>query len=162
VVHFRKKCSLGQSGVGETSLLNRLLGREMFRVSEVREKDGKGRHTTVRRQLICLANGSIFINTPGMRELGNFNIEESLDRTFGEFASYTERCRFRDCTHTHEKGCALVQAVENGEKEESRYRNYFKLKKESAHYVTSYKDKRKREKAFGKIMKNYRRLNPKG
>ncbi|MBD3344794.1 MAG: ribosome small subunit-dependent GTPase A [Chitinivibrionales bacterium] len=154
-------CLLGQSGVGKTSLLNRLLGTEMLRVSEVREKDGKGRHTTVRRQLIRIDSGSIFIDTPGMRELGNFEIADGIDQTFDEFALYAAKCRFSDCTHTHEQGCAVIEAVKSGTIEESRYRNYLKLKKESVFYEMSYREKRKKEKSFGRMVKNFKKLKRK-
>ncbi len=154
-------CLLGQSGVGKTSLLNRLLRAEQLRVSEVREKDGKGRHTTVKRQLIKLERGSIFIDTPGMRELGNFEIGHGLNQTFDEFSSYASQCRFRDCTHTHEEGCAIMEAVENGEIEESRYKNFLKLRKESEFYEMSYQEKRKKDKSFGKMIKNYKKLKGK-
>lgn len=154
-------CLLGQSGVGKTSLLNSLLGADMFKVNEVREKDGKGKHTTVRRQLIYLDSGSIFIDTPGMRELGNFEIEAGLDLTFDDFSEYASRCRFRNCTHTHEEGCAIIEAVQKGIIEEDRFRNYLKLKKESAHYAMSYHEKRKKEKSFGKIIKNYKKYGNK-
>ena len=149
-------CLLGQSGVGKTSLLNRLLRTETLKVNDVREKDGKGRHTTVRRQLVCLDSGSIFIDTPGMRELGNFEIEHGLDRTFEGFSSYASACRFRDCTHTHEKGCAIIEAVEQGTIDRERYQNYLKLKKESAFYEMSYLEKRKKDKSFGKMVKNFK------
>lgn len=154
-------CLLGQSGVGKTSLLNRLLGTEAFNVSHVREKDGKGRHTTVRRQLIRIDSGSIFIDTPGMRELGNFEIADGLDQTFDEFSSYANACRFRDCTHTHEQGCAIREAVEKGEVEESRYRNFLKLRKESDFYEMSYQEKRKKDKTFGKMVKKYKQFRAK-
>lgn len=154
-------CLLGQSGVGKTSLLNSLLGADMFRVNEVREKDGKGKHTTVRRQLIYLDSGSVFIDTPGMRELGNFEIEAGLNLTFDDFSEYASRCRFRNCTHTHEEGCAIIEAVQKGIIEEDRFRNYLKLKKESAHYAMSYHEKRKKEKSFGKIIKNYKKYGNK-
>lgn len=150
-------CLLGQSGVGKTSLLNRLLRTEALKVNEVREKDGKGRHTTVSRQLICLESGSIFIDTPGMRELGNFEIGQGIDQTFEGFASYASECRFRDCTHTKEEGCAIKTAVKNGDIEESRYQNYLKLKKESEFYEMSYKEKRQKDKSFGKMIKNYKK-----
>ena len=130
-------CLLGQSGVGKTSLLNRLLGSDILKVSDVREKDGKGRHTTVRRQLIRLDSGSIFIDTPGMRELGNFDVDHGLEETFDEFTSYAAECRFRDCTHTHEEGCAVIAAVESGDLDENRYMNYLKLRKESEYYGMS-------------------------
>lgn len=150
-------CLLGPSGAGKTSLLNSLLGTDMFKVSEVREKDGKGRHTTARRQLIRLDSGAIFIDTPGMRELGNFEIEDGIDQTFEEFSAYIPRCRFRDCTHAHEKGCAVIEAVERGEIEKSRYNNYLKLRRESEFYDMQYQEKRKKDKSFGKMMKDYKK-----
>ncbi len=150
-------CLLGQSGVGKTSLLNRLLRTEVLKVNEVREKDGKGRHTTVRRQLICLDSGSIFIDTPGMRELGNFEIEHGIDQTFEDFASYASDCRFTDCTHNNEEGCAIIAAVKNGEIEESRYKNFLKLRRESEFYEMSYREKREKDKTFGKMIKNYKK-----
>ncbi len=150
-------CLLGQSGVGKTSLLNNLLNANVLKVNEVRESDGKGRHTTTRRQLISLDSDSIFIDNPGMRELGNFDIEDGLDVTFEEFSSYIPECRFRDCTHSHEEGCAIIEAVSKGEIEESRYRNYLKLRRESEFYEMSYQEKRKKDKAFGKMVKNYKK-----
>ena len=154
-------CLLGPSGVGKTTLLNRLLGEDLLRVNEVREKDGKGRHTTVRRQLIRLETGSIFIDTPGMRELGNFDIEAGIEQTFEEISLYGKQCRFRDCTHVHEKGCAVIEAVERGKIDTERYRNFLKLKKESEFYEMSYREKRKKDKAFGKMVKNYKRMKQK-
>lgn len=154
-------CLLGQSGVGKTSLLNRLLRAEVLKVNEVRKKNGKGRHTTARRQLICLDSGSIFIDTPGMRELGNFQIERGIDQTFEGFSSYASECRFRDCTHTYEEGCAIIAAVKNGEIEESRYNNFLKLKRESEFYEMSYHEKRKKDKLFGKMIKNYKKFKKK-
>lgn len=162
LVAGRTYCLLGQSGVGKTSLLNRLLGKDSFRIGEVREKDGKGRHTTVRRQLTCLDSGSIFIDTPGMRELGNFEIKSGLDQTFDEFSAYALKCRFRNCTHTHEEGCAIIEAIEKGEIEEGRFKNYLKLKKESEFYGMSYHEKRKKDKSFGKMVKNYNKRAIKG
>ena len=154
-------CLLGQSGVGKTSLLNTLLGGEFLKVSEVREKDGKGRHTTVSRQLICLDSGSIFIDTPGVRELGNFENEQGLEETFEEFSAYAPQCHFRNCTHTHEKGCAVIEAVTNGQIDEGRYQNFLKLKKESEFYDMSYHQKRQKEKSFKKIIKNYNKSKKK-
>jgi ribosome biogenesis GTPase len=148
-------CLLGQSGVGKTSLLNSLSGERALKVSAVREKDGRGRHTTVRRQLIRLESGGIFIDTPGMRELGNFNIDEGLEIAFDDISVYAAACRYRDCTHRHEEGCAVREAVERGDIEQSRYENYLKLKKESDHYTMSYRQKREKDKKRAKIRKFY-------
>jgi len=150
-------CLLGSSGVGKTTLFNKLLGKARFGVNEVREKDSKGRHTTTRRQLLRLESGSIFIDTPGMREIGNFAIESGLDETFDEIAALSRDCRFHDCTHTHEDGCAVKDAVLNGTIDEARYHNFLKIQKESAHYEMSYLEKRKKDKSFGKMMKNYKK-----
>lgn len=150
-------CLLGQSGVGKTSLLNSLLHSSLLKVGAVRAKDGKGRHTTVKRQLLTLDSGCIFIDTPGIRELGNFGIEDALDQTFEEFSSYAPKCRFRDCTHSHEEGCAVIEAVKQGELEESRYRNYLKLRDESKFYEMSYQEKRKKSRSFGRMVKNYKK-----
>jgi ribosome biogenesis GTPase len=150
-------CLLGKSGVGKTSLLNNLYNKKNFKVNEVREKDGKGRHTTVKRQLICLNSGSIFIDTPGIRELGTFEVSDGMDQTFEEFSYYAEKCKFRNCTHTNEKGCAVVDAVQTGKILKNRYENYLKLKKETEFYEMSYHEKRKKDKAFGKMLKNYKK-----
>jgi ribosome biogenesis GTPase / thiamine phosphate phosphatase len=151
-------CLVGPSGAGKTTLLNKLLGEGLFRVNEVREKDGKGRHTTVRRQLVRLDSGSIFIDTPGMKELGNFSVDAGIEETFDDIAAHGGRCRFTDCTHTREEGCAVVAAVEQGIIDGERYANFLKIVKESAYYEMSYFDKRKKDRAFGKMVKNYDRL----
>lgn len=159
LIPYKTYCLLGKSGVGKTSLLNTLLHKNVFKVNEIREKDGRGRHTTVSRQLICLDSGSIFIDTPGMRELGNFGISDGLDQTFDDVFSNAQNCRFRNCTHIHEEGCAVLQAVKNGIIGEDRYNNYVKLKKESDFYEMSYLEKREKDKSFGNMKKNYNKYN---
>ena len=148
-------CLLGSSGVGKTTLLNKLIGKEIFDVNAVREKDKKGRHTTTKRQLIRLKTGSIFIDTPGMRELGNFALESGLNETFSDIIAYFDQCRFNNCTHSNEEGCAVIAAVEQGNIEEDRYENFLKIQRESAYYEMSYLEKRKKDKTFGKLIKNY-------
>ncbi|MFC1585930.1 ribosome small subunit-dependent GTPase A [Fibrobacterota bacterium] len=150
-------CLLGPSGAGKTSLLNRLLGKNLLKVKDVRDKDGKGRHTTVRRQLVRLESGSIFIDTPGLRELGNFNIASGIEQTFETISLYAKNCRFRDCTHIHEERCAVLKAVEKGEIDSERYQNYLKLNKEANFYEMSYTEKRNKDKSFGKMVKNYKK-----
>ncbi|MFC1514187.1 ribosome small subunit-dependent GTPase A [candidate division KSB1 bacterium] len=147
-------CMLGSSGVGKTTLLNRLIGEIKFYTNEVREKDGKGRHTTTVRQLISLDNGSLIIDTPGMRELGNIGVETGISETFDEIEKIAEDCRFNNCTHINEKGCAVLTALEEDKISEKRYKNYIKMKKESAHNKRTYLEKRRRDKEFGKMIKS--------
>jgi len=146
-------CLLGSSGVGKTSLINKLIGEEKYDVNAIREKDQRGRHTTTRRQMIFLKNGSMIIDTPGLRELGIFDMEDGINKTFDEISLLAEKCQYNDCTHTHEKGCAVKQAVEDNEIDERRYKNYLKIQKEAAYYEMSYVEKRQRDKEFGKMIK---------
>ncbi len=145
-------CLLGSSGVGKTTLINRLIGQEAFETKAV-SGAGEGTHTTSRRQLIVLGQGAMLIDTPGMRELGIAGAGDGIDTGFEDFAVLAAQCRYADCSHEHEPGCAVRAAVEQGELPEERYANYIKLKKESEYYEMSYLDKRKKEKAFGRFMK---------
>jgi ribosome biogenesis GTPase len=146
-------CLLGSSGVGKTTLLNHLLGQNRFETKPVREKDGRGRHTTARRQLTILENGALLIDTPGMRELGMMAVSHGIDDSFSDIHELTKSCRFKDCTHTKEAGCAIRQAIENGELSKDRYQSYQKLMKESKFHEMSYLERRKRDKQFGKMVK---------
>ncbi len=146
-------CLLGSSGVGKTTLLNHLLGREEFETAPVREKDGRGRHTTARRQLSVLDNGALLIDTPGMRELGMIAVGESINESFSDIHELSGTCRFNDCTHTTEVGCAILMAVERGDLNAERYRSYLKLMKESAFHQMSYVERRKKDKQFGRMVK---------
>ncbi len=152
----RTYCLLGSSGVGKTTLINRLIGREAFDTKPV-SATGEGTHTTSRRQLIVLDHGAMLIDTPGMRELGIIGAGEGIDRGFEEFADLSGNCRYPDCSHEHEPGCAVRAAVERGELSEERYSSYIKLKKESDYYGMSYLDKRKKDKAFGRFIKSVKK-----
>ena len=147
-------CLIGSSGVGKTTLLNHLIGRDLLETKTVRAQDGKGRHTTSRRQLIILDQGSMLIDTPGMRELGSIGVNSGIEESFADIAELSSGCRFANCTHTSEAGCALLEAIENGEVTQERYNSYFKLLAESRHYQMSYIEKRKKDKNFGQMIKS--------
>ena len=122
---------LGSSGVGKSSLVNALAGEEIMAVSAIREDDSKGRHTTTHRQLIRLQSGVMIIDTPGMRELGMWDVSEGLDQAFADVESYLGKCRFSDCKHEREPGCAIRAAIEAGQLDISRWESYQKLSEEA-------------------------------
>lgn len=150
-------CLLGSSGVGKTTLINRLLGQETFAAKAV-SGTGEGTHTTTRRQLILLGQGAMLIDTPGMRELGMAGASDGVDQGFEELAALAAQCRYADCRHQGEPGCAVRAAIEQGDLSKERYSNYLKLKKESEYYEMSSLDKRKKDKAFGRFIKSVKKL----
>ncbi|MCK4558675.1 MAG: ribosome small subunit-dependent GTPase A [Calditrichia bacterium] len=147
-------CFLGSSGVGKTTLLNNLIGEELYKTQTISEKTNKGRHATTSRQLHILKSGAMIVDTPGMRELGNIAVESGLDQTFDEITSLTDQCRFNNCTHTNEDGCAVLDALTDGTISRKRYDSYLKMHKESAYYNMSYLEKRQKDKKFGKMYKS--------
>jgi ribosome biogenesis GTPase len=157
----RTYCLLGSSGVGKTALLNNLLGDERFRTRTVRQADGRGRHTTTARQMTILDSGVIIIDTPGMRELGHLDVEAGLGETFGEIDALTDNCRFADCSHTVEKGCAVLTALADGSISRERYDNYLKIAREAARHKMSLAERRRRDKDFGKMVKSVMKRSPK-
>jgi len=107
-------CLLGSSGVGKSTILNNLSGKEQMKTGEISASVNKGKHITSHRELIVLDNGGILIDNPGMREVGITNASKGLETTFEKIVEYANHCKFKDCTHTHEKGCAIIEALENG------------------------------------------------
>ena len=154
LVHRKTYCLLGSSGVGKTTLINNLQDEVRLKTHSVREKDGKGRHITTRRQLINLKNGAMIIDTPGMRELGNFAVDTGIHSTFDEIAELSNQCRYNDCSHTQEQGCSILAALKDGIISQKRYQNFIKLNKESAFYEMSYLEKKRKDKKFGKFVKS--------
>lgn len=150
----RTFCLLGSSGVGKTTLINRFANGKAFDVQSVRQKDGKGRHTTTRRHLILLDNGAMLIDTPGLREFGNIEADAGIIEVFPEIERLAVECRFNDCSHINEAGCAVLSALNHGSLSRDHYDSYVKLKKESEHYQMSYAEKRKKDKQFGKYCKS--------
>ena len=150
-------CLLGSSGVGKTTLINRLAGGPEFETADV-SHTGEGRHTTTRRQLVVLEGGALLIDMPGMRELGMLGVSEGLDDAFADIGQLAKNCRFADCSHSSEPGCAVRAAIERHELGEARLQDYLKLRKESAFHDLSYAERRKKDREFGRfvhsVMKN--------
>ncbi|MDR7074601.1 ribosome small subunit-dependent GTPase A [Fictibacillus barbaricus] len=126
---------LGSSGVGKSTLANKLFGSEVLKTNEIREEDGKGKHTTTHRELLVLESGGILIDTPGMRELQLWEGDSSLSQSFQDVESLAQECRFRDCTHNNEPGCAVQSAIDTGDLDEDRYNSYLKLQREMAYFA---------------------------
>jgi ribosome biogenesis GTPase len=121
---------LGPSGVGKSSIVNRLIGEDLLATGEVREWDQRGRHTSVHRQLVVRSAGGLIVDTPGMRELQLWDSDEHFGETFAEVAQLAAGCRFRDCRHDKEPGCAVKEAVATGALDSERYESYLKLRHE--------------------------------
>jgi len=153
LVPGRTYCLLGSSGVGKTTLINRLIGQDAFDTKAV-SGTGEGTHATARRQLIVLSQGAMLIDTPGMRELGLLGVSDGLNQGFEDILLLSESCRYSNCSHEHESGCAVRAAAKNGKLNEDRYSSYIKLKKESEYHEMSYIDKRKKDRAFGRFIKS--------
>ena len=162
--YLRKSSTLvlvGSSGVGKSSLVNALADSQVMKVNSIREDDSKGKHTTTHRELIILDDGMMIIDTPGMRELELWSSEKGMEETFHDIEALAIRCRFTDCNHGREPGCAIREALENGELSDIRWNNYLKLKKE-AEYARSKEEKSARvqrkaqEKKFGKMQKEFK------
>jgi ribosome biogenesis GTPase len=156
---------IGSSGAGKSTLANRLLGFESQPVREVRSHDGRGRHTTTARELLLMPHGWLLLDMPGLREVQLWGDAEGVDQAFPEIASLAASCRFRDCRHQGEPGCAVAAAVEMGEMGEGRLQNYHKLQRELA-YLDTKQDERaalEQKRKWKQIQKTYRRTHrPKG
>ena len=146
-------CFVGSSGVGKSTLINHLLGHAMLATQTV-SGTGEGRHTTVRRELIRLESGALVIDNPGMREFGLLGGEDGISSSYAEITALAASCRYRDCSHTNEPGCAVLAAVQSGEISQEHFENYLKLSAESAFHQMSYAEKRKKDRDFGKYIKS--------
>ena len=143
---------VGSSGVGKSTLINRLLGEERLATGGLRN-DGKGHHTTTHRELLLLPNGAMVIDTPGMRELGMWDTASGVEQTFADIEALAARCRFRNCAHTGEPGCAVRAALKSGELDAGRWQSYQKLTAENAYAESSEHYLAAKEQKFKEISK---------
>ena len=150
-------CMLGSSGVGKSTLLNNLSGKTLMRTDSISQSTHKGRHVTSHRELIVLEHGGILIDNPGMREVGIADTSDGLETTFDRIIRLSLNCKFKDCTHMNEVGCSVLEAVERGEIDKKSYENYLKMEREKAHFESTSEERRKKDKEFGKVMKNYKK-----
>jgi len=144
-------CLLGSSGVGKTTLVNHLASSSVLETREV-SHTGEGRHTTTRRQLIVLEHGGLLIDMPGMRELGMLDVGEGMDEAFADIGELARNCRFTDCSHASEPGCAVRAAIATHELSEEHLQGYLKLTREAHFNDLSYVERRKKDKAFGRFV----------
>jgi len=146
----------GSSGVGKSTLINALCRQEVFATAAIIESTGKGRHTTTRREMVLMDQAGVLIDTPGVKVFGVTNDNAETLSEMMDFGELELKCQFKDCKHINEKGCAVIKAVENGEIDRGVYENYLKLRQEAWHYTASVHEKRKREKSFSKMVKQYK------
>jgi len=146
-------CFLGSSGVGKSTLINKLLGKNEIRTMEISKSTGRGKHTTSSREMYFLKNGGIVIDNPGTREVGVGDSVTGIENVFDEIRLLSRNCRYSDCTHTNEPNCAILKAVEIGVLNKNKYLNYLKLRKETEFYKMNEVERRAKDRKFGKFIK---------
>ena len=154
-------CLMGSSGVGKSSLINRLLDEQKMKTRAIGSSTERGKHATTHRELIKLPNGSLIIDTPGMRELGLIDMSHGIDQAFGILSDFSVNCKYKDCKHINEANCAVLKAVEQGEIDADLYDNYVKLVREDEFHTTSSAEHKRKAKILAKRIKNIQRLKGK-
>lgn len=149
----RTYCFLGSSGVGKSTLINKLLGEDAIKTDDISSYSGRGKHITTGRQMYFLENGGIVIDNPGMREIGMAKAGQGIDTFFDEITALAQKCKYTDCTHIHEPHCEVVKAVKSGKLDKEKYDNFINLKRESDYYEMNDVEKREKDRQFGKFLK---------
>ena len=150
-------CFVGSSGVGKSSLINMLIGKKLAKTREISSRTRRGKHITTHRQLFILKDGGLVIDNPGMREIGLIDAESGVENVFEDIATLSKHCRFSDCTHIHEPGCAVLAAVKEGDLDRERYANFIKLSKESVHHSMTRLEMREKDRQFGRMVKQFKK-----
>jgi ribosome biogenesis GTPase len=150
-------CLLGSSGVGKSTLINNIIGKNVMQTNTISDSTKKGRHVTTHRQLFILENGGLLIDNPGMKEVGIGDVEKGLEITFNKILELSNNCKYRDCQHINEVGCAVIESVEQNIIDKSSYENYLKLEREKQHFEMDLIEKRNKDKQFGKMLKQYKK-----
>ncbi|MBN2747516.1 MAG: ribosome small subunit-dependent GTPase A [Bacteroidales bacterium] len=151
-------CLLGSSGVGKSTMINTLLGQKRMETGGISESTNKGKHVTTRRELHLLDNGALLIDNPGMREVGIADAGQGLELTFNQIVKLAQECKFSDCTHTSEVGCAVMSAVVNGLVDRDSYENFLRMEREQNYYESTVAERRQKDKHFGKMVKTVKKF----
>ncbi len=150
-------CMLGSSGVGKSTLSNNLSGKEIMKTGNISYSTNKGKHVTSHRELIVLDGGGILIDNPGIREVGITDTTDGLETTFDQITRLSQNCKFSNCKHVNETGCTVIKAVEKGELNKNTYENFLKMEREKTHFESTVAEKRKKDKEFGKKVRNFKK-----
>ncbi|MEE4260926.1 MAG: ribosome small subunit-dependent GTPase A [Bacteroidales bacterium] len=153
-------CLLGSSGVGKSTLINTIVGGKLIKTGAISESIDRGKHVTTHRELIVFENG-VLIDNPGMREVGITDDSDGFEMTFEEILNFSKNCKYNDCTHTNEDGCAVLTALENNDLNPESYENFLKMEKERIHFESNAQDRKKKGKDLGKLIKNMKKNNNK-
>ena len=153
-------CLLGSSGVGKSTLINTIVGDKLVKTGAISESIDRGKHVTTHRELIVFENG-VLIDNPGMREVGITDDSDGFEMTFEQILNLSKDCKYNDCTHTNEDGCAVLTALENNDLNPESYENFLKMERERMHFESNAQDRKKKGKDLGKLIKNMKKSNNK-